>query len=439
MNVDELMSPAPTVIEVKNLGKIYSRRPSDTRRRMSRVARNAFFNTRASGIQELNGKEFWAVKDVSFSLKRGQAIGVIGLNGSGKTTLLRMLAGQIMPDAGEVTIYGSFATMIDLTAGFQASASGRENIFLRSAALGFSRAEATAHLQEIIDFSEIEHAIDAPLTTYSSGMKMRLAFSIMAMVAPDVLLIDEVLAVGDFRFRQKSLTRMREMRARSAFVFVSHSMGDVARFCDHVIVMHKGSIAFSGKPDDAIAYYLTLEQDNIVVPNEKKSLIPEVVSRPDLISDFHFEWLDHSGSDQAEFMEGKPLRLRVSFALGYTPRNLVVGVPIYTNEGDVLTGLATDARGELIQAEKGQRISIEMYAEDILLVPGQYRSAIGIVDGTEFIFMEELPEILVRNNSRKSWGNFSMPFTWQLTVDGSAVSRDEKNTPSGASDKKRDI
>mgnify|MGYP003628100351 CR=1 FL=1 len=146
--------------------------------------------------------------------------------------------------------------------------------------------------------------------------------------------------------------------------------------------------------------------------------------------------LDHSGSDRAEYIEGEPLRLRVSFTLEYTPLNLVVGVPIYTHDGNVLTGLATDARGEKIDAKKAQRITIEMFAEDILLVPGHYRSAIGIVDGAEFIFMEELPEILVRNNSRKSWGNFSIPFTWRLTVDDDSDSRDAESLAQGTPDKR---
>jgi ABC-type polysaccharide/polyol phosphate transport system ATPase subunit len=426
------------LMQVKSLGKLYARKTSDTRRRMSKMARNAFFNVGKPGTAQISGSEFWAVQDVSFDLKRGEAIGIIGLNGSGKTTLLRILAGQLLPDQGEVMIRGTSAAMIDLQAGFQPKASGRENIYLRAAALGFRRSETAARVQEIIDFSELEHAIDAPLASYSSGMKMRLAFSVMAMVAPEVLIIDEVLAVGDFRFRQKSLAKVREMRAKSAFVFVSHSMGDVARFCDKVMVMHKGKVVFAGEPDSAIAYFQTLEQNTTVAPEKSKSLIPAPVSRPDMISDFEFEWLDASGSEPAAFMEGEAFGLRVSFVLKYTPRNLIVGIPIYDTDGNVLAGLATDADGRKLEAEAGQRVVLEMKASDVVLVPGQYRAAIGITDGTEFMFMAELSDFLVRHAGRKSWGVVSIPFKWNYSVDGVAKSNPLQRTVNSLFSKRAD-
>jgi hypothetical protein len=335
-------------------------------------------------------------------------------------------------------IRGTSAAMIDLQAGFQPKASGRENIYLRAAALGFRRSETAARVQEIIDFSELEHAIDAPLASYSSGMKMRLAFSVMAMVAPEVLIIDEVLAVGDFRFRQKSLAKVREMRAKSAFVFVSHSMGDVARFCDKVMVMHKGKVVFAGEPDSAIAYFQTLEQNTTVAPEKSKSLIPAPVSRPDMISDFEFEWLDASGSEPAAFMEGEAFGLRVSFVLKYTPRNLIVGIPIYDTDGNVLAGLATDADGRKLEAEAGQRVVLEMKASDVVLVPGQYRAAIGITDGTEFMFMAELSDFLVRHAGRKSWGVVSIPFKWNYSVDGVAKSNPLQRTVNSLFSKRAD-
>ncbi len=250
---------APQILVADRVSKLYSRRIQSTRRRLGDLAARAFFGGSAPEIGALDAQEFWAVNDVSFNLKRGEALGVIGLNGSGKTTLLRMLAGQLLPDRGEITIHGTSAAMIDLQAGFQPAASGRENIYLRAAALGFSRTETSGRVDEIIAFSELANAIEAPMATYSAGMKMRLAFSVMAMAAPDVLFIDEVLAVGDFRFRQKCLAKIREMRSRSAFVFVSHSMNDIERFCDRAIVLHNGRLHFEGEPRQAIEIYEALD------------------------------------------------------------------------------------------------------------------------------------------------------------------------------------
>ena len=253
------------VLRAKALSKLFARKTSDTRARLGEVAGRVFFGRSPKEIHALRKYEFWALKDISCELRRGEALGVIGLNGSGKTTFLRILAGQILPDGGEVWINGSSAAMIDLQAGFQPSASGNENIFLRAAALGFTRAQTKRRLNEIIDFSELGDAIGAPMSTYSSGMKMRLAFSVMAIVEPDILFIDEVLAVGDFRFRQKCLARIREMRKRSAFVFVSHSMGDISLFCDRVIVLHKGKLHFEGPPKEAIEIYESLDEPTSAV------------------------------------------------------------------------------------------------------------------------------------------------------------------------------
>ncbi|MEZ5996626.1 MAG: ABC transporter ATP-binding protein [Hyphomonadaceae bacterium] len=379
-----------------------------------------FFGGRPPEIDDPQRGEFWALRDVSFDLRRGEALGVIGLNGSGKTTLLRILAGQILPDRGEVRVTGATAAMIDLTAGFQPTASGRRNIFLRAAALGFTRREILALQDEIIAFSELGDAIDAPMKTYSSGMKMRLAFSVMAMLQPDILFIDEVLAVGDFRFRQKCLARIREMRARSAFVFVSHAMGDVSRFCDRVIVLHKGEIAFQGSPDDAIAFYKTLEQNSEPAKPASKPLIPDTVDRPDLVDGLSFAWGDAEGTGKNEIIEGMPVGAKITFNVHYEPRNLIVGVPIYDMEGAVLAGFATDANGVTLRPAAGDRVDLELFVPDSVLNPGRFRVAIGITDGTEFLLMRELPNLIIRPNGRKSWGVASIPHTWRCGIAAAA-------------------
>lgn len=407
--------PGAPVLQVQQLSKLYARREQPTRKRLAAHLVRGFFGGAPPEIDNPIKHEFWALRDVSFELKRGEAMGVIGLNGSGKTTLLRILAGQILPDRGEVRVAGASAAMIDLQAGFQPAASGRRNIFLRAAALGFTRRQTIAMLDEIIAFSELEEAIDAPMNTYSSGMKMRLAFAVMAMVQPDILFIDEVLAVGDFRFRQKCLARVREMREQSAFVFVSHSMNDVSRFCDRAMVLHKGRVAFMGEPDKAIAFYRTLEPSSEPQSVTAKAPLPGAVNRREMIEDVRFQWTGLS--DSREAMENQPLGFQVSFTLRHTPRNLIVGVPIYDADGEIITGFATDAHGVTLRARAGERVTVEMFAPNAVLNPGRYPAAIGITDGGEFLYMDHLPELIVRSNGRKTWGSTTIPCTWHYSAD----------------------
>ena len=243
------------VLKVERLSKLYSRAQVATRQRLASTFTRTLLGRLPKPVKGLKKGEFWSLRDINFSLKRGEALGVIGFNGAGKTTLLRLLAGQLLPDEGEIRILGKSAAMIDLTAGFQMTASGKRNIFLRGAMLGRSKEDIAVTFDEIIDFAELGDAIDAPVATYSSGMLMRLAFSIMVAMKPDVLFIDEILSVGDFRFRQKCLARIRELREYAAFVLVSHSMADIKLFCDRVVVLQEGRVAFEGEPEEAIRIY----------------------------------------------------------------------------------------------------------------------------------------------------------------------------------------
>ncbi|WP_430401897.1 polysaccharide ABC transporter ATP-binding protein [Hyphomonas sp.] len=403
-----------TLMQVKSLGKLYARRPADTRKRMTRMARNAFLNIGNASVGSLKVSEFWAVENVSFELKRGEALGIIGLNGSGKTTLLRMLAGQLMPDAGEIVIRGTSAAMIDLQAGLRGSASGRENIYLRAAALGFRRSETEGRVQEIIDFSELEHAIDAPLSTYSSGMKMRLAFSVMAMVAPDLLLIDEVLAVGDFRFRQKSLARMREMRSRSAFVFVSHSMGDVAKFCDRVIVMHKGRVFFEGAPEEALEIYEKLDSNTPTrdAGAQMINAMGPVFENPKAISEVEHYWCDAHGDVVESIGFNEPLRLRLKFRSHIGFRSLIIGVPIWALNTHYITGLSTQITSDSFDVRAGDRVDFLLEVVPGFLNPGELKSMLTILDGPEFLFRKPNPDIAVRKARHPTWGSITIPHKW---------------------------
>jgi len=199
------------------------------------------------GQTTLRRDEFWALQDVNFEVKRGECLGLIGHNGAGKSTLLKILNGLIRPDHGRITMRGRVGAMIELGAGFNPILTGRENIYNQAALLGFSRNEVRNRFDEIVEFSEISHALDMPLQNYSSGMRIRLGFSVFAHLEPDVLLIDEVLAVGDVGFRMKSLNKMSELLNRCAVIFVTHTMPQVFRVCSQLMLLKRGCVQYSGR------------------------------------------------------------------------------------------------------------------------------------------------------------------------------------------------
>lgn len=197
--------------------------------------------------RHLREQEFWAVKDINFELRRGECLGLIGHNGAGKSTLLKILNGLIKPDEGKVIVRGRVGALIELGAGFNPILTGKENIFNNGAVLGFTKKEIKDKLEEIIDFAEIREFIDMPVQNYSSGMKVRLGFAVAAQMEPDVLIIDEVLAVGDLGFMLKCFKKIDELLPKTAIVFVSHSMPQVSRLCNQVILLDRGNANFQGK------------------------------------------------------------------------------------------------------------------------------------------------------------------------------------------------
>ncbi len=185
-------------------------------------------------VNALRTGEFWANKDINFELKRGECLGLIGRNGAGKTTLLKMLNGLIKPDAGRITMKGRIGAMIALGAGFNPILTARENTYVNGSILGLSRRQIADRLDEIIEFAELEEFIDAPVRTFSSGMQVRLGFAVATLLLqPDVLILDEVLAVGDNRFRAKCYRTINEMMRSAAVILVSHTMPHVSQFCSH--------------------------------------------------------------------------------------------------------------------------------------------------------------------------------------------------------------
>ena len=249
------------LVKVENLSKKFCK---DLKTSLKYGVQDLFSSYKGNKNERLLRKnEFWALKDINFELRRGECLGLIGHNGAGKSTLLKILNGLINPDAGKVTIRGTVGALIELGAGFNPILTGRENIYNNGAVLGFSRKEISNKVEEIIDFAEIREYIDMPVQNYSSGMKVRLGFAVAVQMEPDVLIIDEVLAVGDVGFRIKCMNRISELLNNCAVILVSHSMPQITRICTLGLLLHKGEkISFTNNIGQIADRYYKEFSDN---------------------------------------------------------------------------------------------------------------------------------------------------------------------------------
>lgn len=263
-----------TLIEVSQVSKCYKVADSAAKKVI-----NAFIPAFKYGV-----KDFWALDDINLKIKRGESVAIIGRNGSGKSTLLEIITGTRKPTSGQVSVKGRVAALLQLGSGFNPEFSGRENVILNGLLLGLTRKEIEGKFDEIIAFADIGDVIDQPVKSYSSGMLVRLAFSVQVALEPDILIVDEALSVGDFFFKQKCATRMREMReAGTTVLFVSHSMASVREICDRAIVLSHGKLIYEGDSSNAIRYYLSQGKTT----DTKVRLITN-----DSSSGIHLEWLD---------------------------------------------------------------------------------------------------------------------------------------------------
>jgi len=281
----------------------------------------------------LRPDEFWAVKDINFELKRGECLGLIGHNGAGKTTLLRILNGLIRPDQGRIEMRGKVGALIALGAGFNPILTGRENIFVNASVLGLSKQYVDSKIDEIIDFAEIRDFIDSPVQSYSSGMNVRLGFAVAAiLLEPDILFLDEVLAVGDITFAIKCLNAVRQITNNAAVVFVSHNMPQISRFCTRVMVMNHGAVMLdSPNPSEGIDRYYGLVQQLQQTSGTGEAEILSVVL---IVNNQSIEGVEPTIPHGAEV--GIRLKLRINSPSGATisvnivdsAMNMVVAMPI---------------------------------------------------------------------------------------------------------------
>jgi lipopolysaccharide transport system ATP-binding protein len=271
--------PKETLIQAENLTKSYRIWDSPSSRLTAPLveAAGSIFPRGSAARNAVSGRvgkkyrDFFALRDVSFTIKRGEATGIIGRNGSGKSTLLQLIAGTLMPTNGKVEVTGRVSALLELGSGFNPDFTGRENVFLNGAIYGFTRGEMAGRMDEILSFADIGDFIDQPVKTYSSGMMMRLAFAVAVNVQPDVLIIDEALAVGDVFFSQKCFQRIREIVHRGAtLIFVSHDMGAVQSLCDRALLLSGGKLLFDGAPEECVSRYFNLHSP----PARKGEAIP---------------------------------------------------------------------------------------------------------------------------------------------------------------------
>lgn len=324
------------------------------------------------GIQDIMGEllprrtpaalrrgEFWAVEDVSFELRRGEALAVLGRNGAGKSTLLKMLSGLLKPDRGEIRLRGRVEALIELGTGFNPLLTGRENIEVGAAQHGLSRRRTQRLIEEVLDFSELEAAIDAPFQSYSSGMKARLAYAFAAKLGPDIFLIDEALAVGDHAFQRKCISHMRSyLETGGALLLVSHNVYQIQAVCQRGILLDHGRLVFSGTAVDAIGRQL---EQSAALPVRRER--PSRTSGPIVIEDLHVE----SGSGEG-IGTGGALRLTLRYHASEAIEG-AWGFSIWTADEIVCATGAAEISGRILGPGPGE---LTCMLPHLPLLPGRY-------------------------------------------------------------------
>jgi ABC-2 type transport system ATP-binding protein len=320
---------------------------------------------------------FWALQDVSFEVYEGSTTGLIGENGSGKSTMLKCLARILRPDTGSVSVTGKMSALLELGAGFHPELSGRENVFLNGAILGLKQKELAAKFDDIVDFAGIGQYIDEPVKNYSSGMYVRLGFSVAINVEPDILLVDEVLAVGDEAFQRKCLERFADLKnSGKTVIIVSHSMGSVINMCDHVIWFKKGRKMADGDPRQVVEAYtgsITLSEHRPTETGDRWGSGEARIERVTL--------LDRSGGQTTRVGSGEPLTVRLWYATSQPVERPVFSVSLQTLQGVVISNPTTREGGEVPEKLDGSGW-VDLVIEHFPILPGTYDITASLTDFT---------------------------------------------------------
>jgi ABC-type polysaccharide/polyol phosphate transport system ATPase subunit len=434
-------------IEVTHASKVYRR---FSHRRQFATLKSALLSR--SLISNLRPEEtFTALADVSLTVPAGRTLGVIGRNGSGKSTLLKLVAGITKPTTGSVTVNGRVSALIELGAGFHPEISGRENVFINGIMLGLTKREITRRFDEIVEFAELQEFIDAPVKTYSSGMYMRLGFAVAIHVDPDVLLVDEVLAVGDEGFTHKCLDKFAEFKRRGrTILLVTHSLGLVERFCDDALWLDGGRVKAMGDPKRVVGAYITdvegseeaqlaagdaktQESAAVVSPDEPASAvlpdhpIESAAGPADMFRATEGRWgsreieitnVELVGEDGAPghvFHSGRSLAVRIALRAALPNDDFVIGIGIFNAEGVCCYGTNTsleDLRGVRIDGDAEARFEIAR----LELVEGTYKldAAVHKLDGYPYDYHRLLYTFRVKSRT-KDVGIYRPGHEWRFS------------------------
>ncbi|MDH6309756.1 lipopolysaccharide transport system ATP-binding protein [Dysgonomonas sp. PFB1-18] len=315
-----------------------------------------------------DSKYVWALRDISFDVKQGEVIGIIGKNGAGKSTLLKILSRVTSPTIGTIKAKGRIASLLEVGTGFHPELTGRENIYMNGSIMGMTKSEITSKLDEIVDFAGIERYIDTPAKRYSSGMTVRLGFAIAAHLEPEILVVDEVLAVGDAEFQKKAIGKMQDVSRGEGrtVLFVSHNMGSVRSLCNNGILLQNGSIDFSGNISDVIDRYLTYQENS----GDKGIFYPDQA----LEDKFTFIKVYNSlGRETTEIISGDPISFKIGIQNSTFDKSIGIGIYFKNRYGERIGGI-TSFFGEINDSYskmKDERI-VHLQMPQIQLTPGTY-------------------------------------------------------------------
>jgi len=322
---------------------------------------------------KLQKKEFWTVKDVSFSVKPGEALGIIGPNGAGKSTILKLLTKILRPTRGSCAVHGRVGALIEIAAGFHPDLTGRENVYFQGSIMGMKKAEVARKFDEIVEFSQVSDFLETPVKRYSSGMNARLGFAIAAHLDPDVLIVDEVLSVGDTGFQARCLARMREILAQGVpLVFVSHNLQAVQSLCNRGILLNRGEIAFEGDPRNAIQEYRRLVWSPPAKVEKVDGVAKDVAIRG-------VQLLDEKDKPSDSFSTRQSVTLRILYEAARQLDKVHFAVDIHRGDGVYCYGINTNMDGKSFGVSEG-RGHVDLFLPRLTLLPNDYTLSIGIHD-----------------------------------------------------------
>jgi lipopolysaccharide transport system ATP-binding protein len=363
------------IIKVENLSKQYrigaSHLPYQTlRETLTQTARKPLNWFNGNGKSKDN--TIWALKDVNFEVMPGEVVGIVGRNGAGKSTLLKLLSRITEPTTGKIDLYGRVGSLLEVGTGFHAELTGRENIYLNGAILGMQRSEITRKLDEIIAFAEIEKFIDTPVKHYSSGMYMRLAFAVAAHLEPEILIVDEVLAVGDAQFQKKCLGKMEEVAEQGRTVFiVSHNLSAITSLCHQCMLLENGNLITKGSVTKIVSLYQEMQyvgvsQARDLSHSERRGNGKAIFTSIGLAP------FGKGGQSQLTLRTGESLKVDLKILSLKQIKDANVALIIYDSTGYRLIDVNTALRGQFISLNPDQKADVQFHLSNLLLRPGRY-------------------------------------------------------------------